>query len=467
MMLHELLIFLNWFILWYFIILSMGYIALLISSMPDILKRFKESDIGNINSLMNSLALPTVTVIIPAFNEEDNILETIYSIIKCRYPNIFIIIVNAGSTDNTLQKLIDTYQLEKVTPILQNNVKTLDTCRGYYISQMFNHITVIDKPNRDKSDALNMGLNACRTPLFLSVDADTIVEPEAISSIVFYMLSHPNTIAVGGAVYILNGCTFKGGQIIEEKMSLYPIYAFQTCDYLRSFLFNRSGWNNLGGALCYAGAFTLFKLQPVIDVGGYRLNNLSQDFEIITHLHARQRENKIPYQIRYTPSAAVWTDVPGTLKGYWKQRYNWQYYTLQSLMPYLRMCFNPKFGIIGIFTYPFYLFWETLGAIVEFIAYLLILLSWYLGTLDPVWTILFFIVCWGFSIFLTMATTLMNSITFNKYGRISDIAWILFYSTIEVLGFRQFNVICRVTATVRYFWDQIHFFGPKKVEEGV
>jgi cellulose synthase/poly-beta-1,6-N-acetylglucosamine synthase-like glycosyltransferase len=445
----------------------MGYIILLISSMPDILKRFKEADIGNINSLMSSLTLPPVTVIIPAFNEEGNILDTIDSIIKCRYPNIFIIIVNAGSTDNTLQKLIDTYQLEKLTPILQNNIKTMDECRGFYISQIFNHITVLDKPTRDKSDALNMGLNACRTPLFLTVDADTLVEPEAISSIVFYMLSHPNAIAVGGAVYILNGCTFKDGQIIEEKMSLNPIYAFQTCDYLRSFLFNRSGWNNLGGALCYAGAFTLFKLQPVIDLGGYKLHNLSQDFEIITHLHARQRENKTSYQIRYTPSAAVWTDVPGTLRGYWRQRYNWQYHTLQSLMPYIRMCFNPKYGIIGMFTYPFYLFWETLGAIVEFIAYLSILLSWYLGTLNLTWTFLFFVVCWGFSIFLTMATTLMNSITFNKYGRISDILWIFFYSAIEVFGFRQFNVVCRVVATFNYFLDHFKFWGTKKVEEGV
>jgi cellulose synthase/poly-beta-1,6-N-acetylglucosamine synthase-like glycosyltransferase len=461
---HEILNVINWFILWYFIFLSLGYIILLASSMPDIFKRFKEVDVGNISSLMSSLTLPPVTVMIPAFNEEPNILETIDSVLKCKYPNILIVIINAGSTDNTLQKLIDTYQLEKVTPIIQDKVETIDTCRGYYISQSFNNITVIDKAQRDKSDALNMGINVCRTPLFITVDADTLVEPDAVSSIVFYMLSHPNAIAVGGAVYILNGCTFKNGQIIEEKLSLNPIYAFQTCDYLRSFLFNRSGWNNLGGALCYAGAFTLFKLQPVIDLGGYKRFNLSQDFEIITHLHARQRENRTPYQIRYTPSAAVWTDVPGTLKGYWRQRYNWQYHTLESLMPYLRMCFNPKYGVIGLFTYPFYLFGETLGAVVELMAYLSILLSWYLGVLDLMWTFLFFLVCWGFSIFLTMATTLMNCITFNKYGRLSDMWWILFYSSIEVLGFRQFNVICRVIATFDYFMDKLSFWRRKKIE---
>jgi len=457
-MLIDILTFINWFILWFFILLSLGYIILLTASIPDIIARFQECEIGNINTLLKSNSLPPVTMLVPAYNEEDNITETIDSLLKSKYSNTHIIVINAGSTDGTLQKLIETYHLEKVTPIIQSKVKTSDTCRGYYISPVFRNFTLIDKANRDKSDALNMGLNACQTPLFITVDADTLVEPDAISAIVFHLLSYSNAVAVGGAVYVLNGCTFNSGQMIEERMSHQPLHAFQICEYLRSFLFNRSGWNYLGGSLCYAGAFTLFRTQPIIEIGGFDPYNLSQDFEIITHLHADQRENNNDYQIKYNPSAAVWTDVPSTLKSYWRQRYNWQYYTLDSLFKHIYMCFNPKYGIVGMFTFPFYLFGEVLGAFVELMAYGTILLSWYLGTLSWYWALMFFTVCWGFSIFLTMATALMNFITFNKYRRMSDVLRIFLYSIIEAFGFRQFSVVCRVIATFQFFMDKLKFW---------
>lgn len=450
-MLIEIINFVNWSILCYFIFLSCGYIVLLITSMPEILLRFKEVKIGNIISLMDSPLLPPVTVIVPAYNESSAILETIESILKNDYLNKSIIIVNPGSTDRMLKKLIDAYALHQVTPLIPQKIKTTCEIRGYYISLTHHNIVLIDTDRDDRSDTLNVGINACRTPLFMTVDADTLMEPDAISRILFYMLSRSNMIAAGGAVFILNGCTFKDGEIISANMSLKPLYAFQTCEYLRSFYFSRVGWNSFGGALCYAGAFTVFNLKSAVRVGGYKVGNLAQDFEIITHLHADFRENHLKYRIGYTPSAAVWTDVPGTYKEYWKQRYNWQYSILQSLMPYKKMLFNPTYGMVGFITYPFFLFGETLSAIVEFLAYLSLIICLYLGILDVYWAVLFFILCWGFSILLTIATSMMAFSTFNRYKKFKNIVWVLFFSIIEIFGFRQYNVICRTSATLAYF----------------
>lgn len=445
----------NWLILIYFILLSFGYILLLIASIPDLFIQFKQVEIGNIISLMKSSSLPPVTMIIPAYNEEKNILETINSIIKSQYPNIFIIVVNAGSTDHTLQKLIAAFNLEKVTPLIEQKIITLENLRAYYTSPTYKNITVLDKALKDRGDAFNMGVNACRTPLFITIDADSLIESDAVSLIAFQMLSQPNTVALGGAVYIINGCVFENGKIIEAKMSLNPIHAFQTCEYLRSFLFSRAGCNPLGGALCYSGTFTLFQLSAVVEVGGFAVHNLAQDFEIITRLQANKIAAKTPYQIRYTTAPTVWTEVPGTLKVYWRQRFNWQYYSLQSIVPYYKMLFNPKYKILGLFIYPFYLFGEILGVLVEFSAYFLLFTSWYLGILNTQMAILFFVICWGFTIFLTMATALMNFITYNKYRRIRDIGWIFFFSIIEIFGFRQFNVICRMAATCQFAVDKI------------
>jgi cellulose synthase/poly-beta-1,6-N-acetylglucosamine synthase-like glycosyltransferase len=458
-MIIQIITFVNIAVLIYFVILSCGYIFLLVASIPDILKRYKELEHANIISIMKSHSLPPITIIIPAYNEEEFICEMVDSFLDNDYSNIFIIIVNDGSTDKTLEKLIETYDLNPVPPMIEQKIKTTATIKGYYLSKLYKNITLIDKEHTDRSDTVNIAVNACRTPLIMNVDADTLIERNAISSIVFYMLTRPDMVAAGGAVYIINGCTVEDGKIVDTKMSLNPIYAFQTCEYLRSFLFSKSGWNSLGGSLSNSGAFTAFKHASIIEVGGYAINNLAQDFEIILRLRAYKYEHRSRNvnRVGYTPAAMVWTDVPGTLKTYWGQRFNWQYAILQSLMSYKKMLFNPKYGIVGFFTYPFFLFGEALGAIVEFIAYLSLAASLYLGILNVYTAALFFILCWGFLIFLTIMTAFLNFITFNKYKRTRDLLLILFFSVIEGIGFRQFDVLCRVSATCAYFFRSFRF----------
>lgn len=454
----EIVNILNWSILWYLVVLSCGYIILLAAAIPVVFSRFRESEIGDIYQLIQSQTMPPVTVIIPAYNEEDNILEAVYSVLKNTYKGIHIIIVNDGSTDKTLATISKVFDLEKVDVVLPQKVKTVGEIRGYYISKYNINVTVIDKENTGKSDSLNVALNACRTPLFITFDADSIVEPDAIANIIFFMLTHEHTVAVGGAVYILNGCIYKNGEIIESKMSLKPLLALQSCEYLRSFLYNRSGWNVFGGSLSYAGAFTLFDHRAVIDVGGFDRENMAQDFEIIAHLHEYQRNQKNRYTIGYTASAVAWTDVPSNLKDLWYQRTSWQRDSLRSLLLHKKMLFNPLYGIVGLFTYPFYLFGEVLGVVVEFTAYFLVILSWYYGILDVYWAMLFFIVCWGFVTFLTMATALMNFITYNKYHRLSDLLWLMLIVTTESFGYRQFLVVCRIKATLNYFLRKLIFW---------
>lgn len=445
----------NLFVLWFFIILSLCYTILFIFAVPEIFFRFRENKFINFPLVMKSFLMPPVTIIIPAHNEEKAILDTVYSILNGSYKHAYILIVNAESTDKTLELLIDTFNLQKIDTTLPKKIKTVGSMKGYYISGSHPKITVLDKSYRDKSDNLNMALNICRTPLFMTIDADTIIESDAISRIIYYLLTHSHTVTAGGAVYVLNGCRYEHGQIKEVKLPLNPIYGFQVTEYLRSFTFSRTGLNTLDGALCYAGAFTLFQYNAVLEMGGYDLNNFAQDFEIITHLHEKGHDNKYPYRIGYTPAAIAWTDVPGDLKTYWNQRYNWQYGTLLSLEKHSKMLFNPKYGVAGLITYPFYLFGETLGAVVEVFAYFLVLLSIYLGIFDLEWTIIFVLINWGFVTCLTIATLLISITTFNRYRRTRDLVWLFFLTILENVGFRQYNVICRAYATFVFTINKI------------
>lgn len=447
---EQFLLVYSYAILIYFIILSAAYSFLLICSVPDIIDCFQEKEEEFLN-LMTSKNLPPITVIIPAYNEAKNILQTIQSVQINDYPNIQIIIINADSTDETLEILKKEYRLKKITSTIRQKIETIGKLRGLYISNIYNNITVIDKNVRDKSDCVNMGLNACLTPLFFTLDADSIMEFDTIRRIVSYLLSNLHTVTVGGAVYISNACTVKDGKILEKKMSLNPIIAFQTIEYLRSFLFSRAGFNFIGGALCYSGACTLFEEKAVVDIGGFDVGNAALDFEIIAHLQYYRLKNNYPIKIRYLPSAAIWTEVPRTLKQLFKQRARWQLNSLRSIFLHWRMIFNPKYKIVGLFTVPFYLFGEIFGPVIEFSSYLAVFLAYYLNIIDIYFTLLLVIIAFGFSMLLTVASALLNYVTFNSYGKISDLFWIVLYSFIENFSYRQFLVLARVVGTFQFF----------------
>lgn len=444
--------FFNWVILWYMIIINFFYVVLLAVSIPDIFTRHDEVEMGGMGDLLHSDSMLPVTILITAYNEELTILDTLTSIMKNDYPNINIIILNDGSTDTTMEKLHAALKLKKIDKIIPKLIPTYGKFKGYYISQNYPNITLVDKENSKKSDTLNVGLNVCRTPFFITVDADTLLDPDAISNIVFYTLTNPEPAAVGGAIYILNGCTYKDGVILKKRISMNPICALQSAEYMRGFLFGRAGWNTFSGALCYAGAFTLFDHKAVLEVGGFDRDNIGQDFEIITHLQANRYEKKRNYTLGYTSSAIAWTAGPETLKEYWKQRTGWQFGSMRSILRYKRMFFNPYYGIVGLFSYPFYFLAEVFGVIVEVTAYLSIIVSWYFGFFDLEFAVLFFILCYGFVAFITMATAFINYTTYSKYKRFSNLLWVFIVVTIECFGFRQFVAVCRVTASLRYFW---------------
>ncbi len=442
----------NSVILIYMLIINFFYVVLLVVSIPDIISRNAEAKMGALKDFLHSESALPVTALITAYNEELTILDTISSILKSDYPNINIIILNDGSTDDTFKKLNDVFQLQKADIIIPQLIKTYGKFKGYYVSKTHPNITVVDKENSKKSDTLNVGLNVCRTPFFMTVDADTLLEPNAISNIVLYTLTHPNVAAVGGAIYLLNGCDYKDGVILSKNISMNPICALQSAEYMRGFLFGRAGWNVFSGALCYAGAFTLFNHKAVLDVGGFDRDNIGQDFEIITHLQAHRYEKNRRYTLGYTASAVAWTCGPETLSDYWKQRTGWQNGSMRSILRYKRMFFNPYYGIVGLFSYPFYLLVEVFGVLVEFAAYFSVLVSWYFGFFDPHFAILFFILCYGFVAFISVATALINYTTNSNYKRIFNVLWVLVVVTIECFGFRQYVAICRVTASIKYFF---------------
>lgn len=295
----------------------------------------------------------------------------------------------------------------------------------------------------------------------LTVDSDSLIEPRTVSRIAFDMLSQKHVIMVGGGVYILNSCRYKNGVIEESRLSPNPIVSIQICEYIRSFLFGRSGWNAFKGSLSFSGTLSLFEHALLIKIGGFDLNNYAQDAEVVMCLHAYMRKRGYPYKILFSPEAFAWTEVPSGLIAYWHQRSNWQVGLLRSIVHHRKLLLNLKYGIVGLFTYPFFVVVEVFGPLVEMTAYTLVIISWWLGILDTTATVLLVIISWGFVTFLTMANMLINLITFNKYKRLIDILWTFVLVFLESFGFRQYMTLARVFGTLRFIGKRL--FSKKKM----
>lgn len=441
-------------ILIYFIILSLGYTILLAASFFDIVKNFKVAENNNFIDQLNQSGLVPVTVIMPVYNAEIMVMDAILSALESNYKSLELIIVNDGSSDKTLQKLIARFELFEVAPVIKQVIKTAPVI-AYYKSRIYPHLTVIDKEHYGSADTVNVGVNACRTPLYLTLDSDTVIEPQSITQLIYTFLSHPHCIAVGGAIYIQNECRIENGTILTKKIPSRFVTAQQTCEYLRSFLYGRSGWNKFGGTLCYPGAFTLYETQVVIESGGYDRDNYSYDVEIIMKLHAYMREHQYPYTIYYAPNAFAWCEEPDTLRRYWKQRNRWQRGMLRSVFRYKRLFFNYHYKMLGFLNYPFYLLFEVFGPIVEFISVFLVLVAWYLDIMNVYAVIIFFILACCFNVFLTTACILLNAITFNVYRTFLDAINMFSMSVVEMLGFHQYRAACCFFAFIQYSFNRL------------
>jgi biofilm PGA synthesis N-glycosyltransferase PgaC len=446
------------FLFIFFISVWIGYSVFLLLTTPVIFKKFREAQDDNIIQELNTSLSFAITAIIPAFNEAHRIDNTIASILNSTYEKVHIIIVNDGSKDNTLAHLIDTYSLTPIPPAFPQTIAT-GKVKTYYESTRIPHFLVIDKEHspfmNSGADCINAGLNACRTPLYLTIDADTILEPDALSYMVLEYLHHPHCVAVGGDLYVPDKKYIKDGRLLQTNIPHNLTLATQAIEYLRSFIYGHEGWTVLGGAFCHPGAFTMLEKSAVMEMGGYDAYNFSYDAEIIMKLHDYMRDKRFPYAIAYAPNAIAWADQPATLKGLWMQRNRWQRGLLRSLHLHIKMLLNPRYGIPGILGFPIFTIYEIVGPALEGCAYVTLIFAVMMHQISLYhleWLLLF---AASFLFIITMACTLINSLTYNRYYRLSDIPRIAYLSLIEIVFYRPFKGLCCLASSVQFYFNRL------------
>jgi cellulose synthase/poly-beta-1,6-N-acetylglucosamine synthase-like glycosyltransferase len=441
----------NYFVLLYFLVLNSIYLGLFLVSLAEILRFVRRTFFSDYRQIMQSDMTWPISILVPARDEEKTIAETVRSLLMVNYGEFEVIVINDGSDDGTLARLVEVFELRRIDRPYKRSLPTREV-RGVYGSLLYSNLRVIDKVKGGKPDALNAGINLSRFPLFCSIDADSIIEENALLRVVKPFMERPQeTVAVGGIVRIANGCEVREGKVVRIELPDRPLAIFQVIEYLRAFLTGRVGWSVLQSLLIISGAFGVYRKQDVIDVGGYSLATDTEDLELVVRLHEHMRRNRRRYRVVFVPDPVCWTEIPNSVRVLARQRNRWHRGLVQTLLAHRGMMLNPRYGTIGMFAFPYFFFFEMLGPFVETLGYLVVILSFLLGILDLQFLLLFVAAAGLYGIFLSVSAVLLEEMSFRRYPGWIDLTKLLVFAVLENLGYRQMLALFKVRA----FWDVI------------
>jgi cellulose synthase/poly-beta-1,6-N-acetylglucosamine synthase-like glycosyltransferase len=435
----DVLGFLSVAILVYYLLVNGIYLLVYSSSLLELRTSLREDRWEPAYSRFSSPFLPEVAIVVPAYNEAPIIADSVQALLDLNYSAKEIVVVNDGSTDDTLDVLTATFDLEKTAapvPIDTNSERV----RAVYRAPRIEELTVIDKVNGGKGDALNAGVWLSDAPLVCALDADSLIDREGLLKAVKPFLRDPTRmVATGGTVRVANGCEIDDSQVTAVTTADSFLPGVQEMEYLRAFYAGRLGYSRLDGLILISGAFGLFRTDLVREIGGYNPDSITEDFELVVRLHRHLTERNIPYSVDFVPEPVVWTQAPGTWGPLARQRRRWFRGLIDTLVRERDMIGNPRYGRPGLFAMPAYILTEVLGPLIEGFGYVLIPLAIALGALDAGFFLLFLAVTMGFGVLLSWFGVLVEVWGFRRYTEPTDVLVLLAHGVFENVGFRQWK----------------------------
>ena len=437
----------NALVLAYFVALNGVYLTTSLLAFVALRRHARRLKSVDIEDLLGTGAGLPITLIAPAYNEEATCVEATRSLIGLHYPDHEVIVVNDGSRDGTVARLIEAFDL-----VPGARARTADlrfaTVREIYRSRVHRNLVVIDKENGGKSDALNAGLAYTRTPLFCAIDADSLLEPDALARVVRPFLEDATTIAVGGIIRIVNGCEVSGGAVARVALPPDQLSRYQVLEYLRAFLSGRMGWAAIDATLIISGAFGLFRRSVVVDVGGFATDTVGEDMELVVRLHHHCRRHGIPYRITFVPDPVAWTECPTSLRVLGRQRDRWQRGLAEVLVRHRVMLGNPRYGRIGLLAYPYFFFLEMLGPVIEAGGYVAFIIAVVLGHASGMYIAAFLLLAIVLGISLSLAAVALEELSFHRYPGVRALLTLFGLAVTEGFGYRQLSTYWRLRGLV-------------------
>ena len=460
-------------------------LAFVFVAFREVRRRLRGRAYGDLDIVYGSPFTSPLSIIVPAYNEETTIVESLSSLVRLRFPRMEIIVVNDGSTDGTLDRIVREFGFRRMEITYEERISTRPV-RGFYelrggLPPGVIRWVVVDKENGGKADALNVGINASTCPMFVSMDADSVIDENALLQAFRIMLRDEGIVAIGGQVALVNGCEVHEGQVRRVGLPASSLARFQVVEYMRSFSIGRTALARLNAIMIISGVFGIFRKDVVVKVGGYLTRNLTgklvreyvgqgrdtvcEDMEIIVRIQRYIKEKRLSSRVGYTPEPLCWTEGPETLRSLGKQRNRWMRGLIETLVYHRAILLNPRYGTLGWFAYPFFVLFEFVGAPIELFGYLAVPPLYALGLLSGRFLFLFFILSVVYGTLVSVSAVVTGAwseatsrsrergSSLLQYRERRHLAVLLAYALLENLGYRQLTLWWRI----RGIWD--YYFG--------
>jgi len=424
-------------ILVYAVSIFISYVILALVSTRELWKYMRRRKFIDYNNIISSPFAPSISIIAPAYNESQSIVENIRAMLSLFYHDYEVIIVNDGSTDDTLEKMIEAYDLVEVDFAYEYKV-TCQEIRRIYRSKnkSYANLTIVDKVNGgSKADAMNGGINVAKNDYILAIDADSILAPDTLLKLAkpFMEEKDKRVIGVGGVLRVVNSSEVKGGQIIKLNFPKNILARFQVIEYTRAFLMGRVAWSKLDGLLIISGALGMFDRDIVVKCGGYNSESIGEDMELVIRMRKFMMDHEEKYKVVYIPDPLCYTEVPETLKDLGKQRNRWSKGTIDNLISNRSMILRPRYKMIGMVSMPYWFIFERMAPIVELFGVIYFLTIAALG--HPNWPFFFIMLGFVYLFSITFSTyaLLFEEMTFHRFERKRDLMKLFLLTWIEPL----------------------------------
>lgn len=444
----------NYFILLFALSIMSSYLILAFISAFSLKKYLKKNRFVNYSILLSLPDCPKISLIAPAYNEGMTIKENVLSLLAIQYNNFNVIVVNDGSKDDSITILTESFDLVETGQVYNAAIPTKEV-RGIYRSsnQAYSKLIIVDKVNGGKADALNVGINISENPYIVCVDVDCIMDKDVLLKLAKSVMeeSRKRVIATGGVIRIANSCVIKSGKLIEVNAPRNILARIQVLEYLRAFLLGRMAWSKMDGLLIISGAFGLFDREIVQKSGGYNVNTVGEDMELIVRMRRYMIENNEEYSVKYIPDPLCWTEAPESYSILRKQRSRWTRGTMETLWIHKRLFLNPKYKILGLLSYPYWLLYEYLAPIIELLGLLITFLFMYFAIVSWPYFFVLILLAYMFAVLFSILAIYTEESTYKKYETFKDFFKLVVAGIIEPIIFHPFTVY----AALKGNWEKI------------
>jgi len=418
----------------FFLIINSFQALLLMFSVPELWSHWQLADDQYFHTLVGSESLPPVSVVAVLASPAGSVAFA-RMLLELNYPRFEVILVVDGENQDGLRDLVNEFELYEVPSAFTVNVKTRPV-RAYYRSRTNPRLLCIDKPSGPGGDAVNAALNAARYPHAMLASQAVLFESDALLRLARPLLLDRTVVCVGGVLRPNNFVLSKDGRSRHTVVAGWTV-GCQTVEYLRTFMFQRLGWNRVASNIVYASGTVLFRREDIFGLGGFDPESEESGLDVSVRLHKYLTDIGINARMPVISDPVAWSALPTKLADVGRARRRWIRRLRDSLSSNVSTLLNPEYGAFGMIAMPYLWLGIIIAPLLELLGYAGLVIGLLTGVLDASFTWAYLASVLGYGILLSVWSVVFQAVSFKRADQTGGTGRLLAFAVIEALGYRQ------------------------------